>query len=60
MTLVDAFQLLPVGVLGVQTAPCSTQCFLRSTDGPRKPTEYYLSIDTGFSQADKEHIYTEK
>ena len=53
MTLVDAFQLLPLGVLGVKIAPGLTQCFLSSTDSPLKPTEDHLSIDTGFSQADR-------
>ena len=52
MTLEDAFQLPPLCALGVKIAPGSTQCFHRSTDGPLKPTEDHLSIDTGFSQAD--------
>ena len=43
MTLVDAFQLLPLGVLGVKIAPGSTQSFLRSTDGPLKPKKDHLS-----------------
>ena len=53
MTLVDVFQLLSLGVLGVKIAPGSTQCFLRSTDDPPKPMEDHLSIDEGFSQTDK-------
>ena len=59
MTLVDEFQLLPFGVLGVKIAPGSTQCFLRSTDGPLKPTKDHLSINTGLSQADRVPILTE-
>ena len=53
MTLVDAFQLLPLGVLGVKMTPGSTQSFLRLTNGPLKPTKDHLSIDKGFSQADR-------
>ena len=60
MTLVDAFQLLPLGILGVKIAPGSTQCLLRSTDGPLKPTKYHLSIDRGFSQAERGPILTEE
>ena len=47
MTLVDAFQLLSLGVLGVEIARGSTQCFLRSTDGPLKPTKDHLSPTEG-------------
>ena len=60
MTLVDAFQLLPLGILDVKIASGSTQCFLRSIDGPLKPTKDHLSIDTGLFQADREPIWTEK
>ena len=61
MTLVDAFQLLLLlGVIGVKNAPGSTQCFLRSTDGPLKSSKDHLSIDTGFSQADRVPILTKK
>ena len=51
MTLEDTFQLLPLCALGVKIALGSTQCFVRSNDGPLKPSGDHLSIDTGFSRA---------
>ena len=49
MTLADTFQVPPLCALVVNSVPGSTQwCFLRSTDGPLKPTEDHFSIDTGF------------
>ena len=55
MTLANPFQLPPFCALGVKSGPGSTQCFLMSTDGPqnRQPTEDHLSIDKGFSRADR-------
>ena len=60
MTLVDAFQLLPLGVLGVKIAPGSTQCFLRSTDGPLKPTKDYLSIDRYRILSSRQRAYPDR
>ena len=56
MTLAAAFQPRPLCALGVKIAPGSTQRYLRSTDGPLRPNEDRLSINTGFSQADRRPI----
>ena len=53
MTPADAFQSPPLCALSVKIAPGSTQCWIRSTDGPLKPKDDNLSINTGFSQVDR-------
>ena len=52
MTPADAFQSPPLCAL-MKIASNSTKCLIRSTDGPLKPKDDNLSINTGFSQVDR-------
>ena len=60
MTPADAFQSPPLCALSAKIAPGSTQCLIRSTDDPLKPKDDNISINTGYSQADRAPLYTKR